>query len=238
MTLRAIIFDVDGTLAETEEAHRRAFNEAFRDAGLDWRWDRDLYAELLAVAGGRERLRHYIARHRPDANLQESEIARLHRAKTAIYQRLITDGRIQLRPGVENILRAARKAGLRLAIATTTTRGNVLGLLAATLGADNAHWFEVIGAGEDSPAKKPDPGVYRHVVAALDVAPFECLAVEDSAIGLAAASGAGIPTLVAPSAYTRGEAFAGALAVVENLAAVTLAELRRWHAATASPVTA
>lgn len=238
MTLRAIIFDVDGTLAETEEAHRRAFNEAFRDARLDWRWDRDLYAELLAVAGGRERLRHYIARHRPDANLQESDIARLHRAKTAVYQRLITEGRVDLRPGVEQILRTARKGGLRLAIATTTTRGNVLGLLAATLGTDSAQWFEVIGAGEDSPAKKPDPGVYRHVVAALDMAPFDCLAIEDSAIGLAAASGAGIPTLVAPSVYTRGETFTGAAAVVEDLAAVTLADLRRWHAAATRPVTA
>ncbi|MBW7852080.1 MAG: HAD-IA family hydrolase [Rhodospirillales bacterium] len=238
MTLRAIIFDVDGTLAETEEAHRHAFNEAFRDAGLDWRWDRDLYAELLAVAGGRERLRHYIARHRPDANLQESDIARLHHAKTAIYQGFITEGRIELRPGVEQILRTARKGGLRLAIATTTTRGNVLGLLAATLGTDSARWFEVIGAGEDSPAKKPDPGVYRHVVAALDMAPFDCLAIEDSAIGLAAASGAGIPTLVAPSVYTRGETFTGAAAVVEDLAAVTLADLRRWHAAATRPVTA
>ncbi|MGD8812419.1 MAG: HAD hydrolase-like protein, partial [Thioalkalispiraceae bacterium] len=133
MCLQALLFDVDGTLADTErDGHRIAFNMAFADAGLDWQWSAELYGKLLAVTGGKERIRYYLDNFntgfaRP-ANLDDF-IAGLHRSKTDFYTALLSEGHIPLRPGVERLLREARDAGLRLAIATTTTPANVKALL-------------------------------------------------------------------------------------------------------------
>jgi len=150
MTLSAFIFDVDGTLADTErDGHRVAFNQAFSEAGLDWRWDEELYGALLAVTGGKERMRHYLDRYRPDwvrpADL-EGLIARLHAAKTRHYTKLLAQGGIPLRPGVARLLDEARAAGIRLAIATTTTPENVTVLLEHALAPEAVAWFEVIAA--------------------------------------------------------------------------------------------
>lgn len=217
--LRALLFDVDGTLADTEEAHRHAFNAAFAAAGLDWSWDRELYRRLLAVAGGRERIRHYVASahsellSRPDL---DGRIAALHADKTRRYGEMMAAGEVRLRPGVARLLAEARDAGLRLAIATTTSRENVDALLAATLGPEAVGWFEAIGAGEDVPAKKPAPDIYRWVLARLRLPAQSCLAIEDSVNGLRAAA-AGVAVVIAPGFYTANEDFTGAVAVVSDL---------------------
>ncbi|MBF0307498.1 MAG: HAD-IA family hydrolase, partial [Alphaproteobacteria bacterium] len=188
--LKALIFDVDGTLAETEEAHRRAFNDTFRDEGLRWYWDQRLYGELLKVAGGKERIHHFIDRFHP-ALLSEPDlverIARLHRAKTDRYLSLIASGEVPLRPGVRTLIDEARAAGRALAIATTTSRPNVAGLLDATIGREAITWFAAIGAGEDAGAKKPAPEIYRLVLERLGLTGADCLAFEDSANGLRSA---------------------------------------------------
>lgn len=226
---RAIIFDVDGTLAETEGAgHRVAFNEAFAEAGLDWRWDSELYGELLRVAGGKERIRHYCERFaptfldRPDAT---AIIAGLHAAKTRRYGAMLREGRISLRSGVAELIAEARAAGVTLAIATTTAPENVTGLLTSTLGPEAPGWFAAIGAGDIVPAKKPAPDIYLCVLERLGLPANACLAVEDSAIGLAAATAAGIPTIVTPSAYTGDDDVSASLAVVPDLAGTTLTDL-------------
>src|SRR5476649_2527153 len=149
MALHALIFDVDGTLADTErDGHRVAFNAAFAEAGLTWCWDEALYGELLQVAGGVERILHY-ARSYLSLTVSDSALhalaQRLHSSKTRHYVERIAAGAVQLRPGVERLLRQARREGLRLAIATTTTRANVIALLQATLGAGAGYLFEVIG---------------------------------------------------------------------------------------------
>ena len=122
--LRALLFDVDGTLADTEEIHRQAFNAAFAEAGLDWEWSADLYHELLAVTGGKERIRYYLDRERPGFELPPDSaafIAGLHQRKTAYYIERLTTGQVPLRPGVERLIREAHRHGLRLAVVTTTT---------------------------------------------------------------------------------------------------------------------
>lgn len=231
--LRALIFDVDGTLAETEEAHRIAFNATFFAAGLDWHWDVDLYRRLLAVTGGRERILHYIREARPELHGHPDlpGLARaLHHDKTARYVATVAGGRLALRPGVERLLGEARAAGLRLAIATTTSLENVTTLLGATLGAESVGWFEVIGAGDQVAAKKPAPDIYRWVLGELGLEGTQCLALEDSCNGVRAALGAGIPVVVTTSAYTTGEDFGGALDVVPDLDhGVDVARLRAWH---------
>lgn len=234
MELSALIFDVDGTLAETErDGHRLAFNAAFAQAGLGWYWDESLYGELLAVTGGKERMAHFAAQFAPAFLGQPdwaARIAALHQAKTRHYLRLLESGAIALRPGVAGLLREARAAGMRLAIATTTTPENVSTLLRVSLRVDAPDWFEVIGAGDVVPLKKPAPDIYHWVLQRLGLPAEACLALEDSAAGLVSARGAGVPTLVTPCSYTRVQDFSGALAVLPDLAATDLAACRRLHA--------
>ncbi|MDB5409091.1 MAG: phosphatase [Rhodospirillales bacterium] len=249
MTLRGLIFDVDGTLADTEEAHRHAFNAAFREAGLDWQWDRKLYCDLLLVTGGKERLRHYVETVHL-GSFTEPEIGnlvdRLHRLKTRFYLDAMATGAVTSRPGVSRLLTEARGHGLRLAIATTTSPANVMSLLERTLGSAAIGWFEVIAAGDSVRHKKPSPEVYLHALERMRLKPNACLAFEDSANGLAASLAAGIATIVTPSSFTARERFSGALAVLSDLGEpdrpfraiegesfgatfVDAALLRQWH---------
>ena len=232
--LQALIFDVDGTLADTErDGHRIAFNAAFRDAGLPWNWDVRQYGQLLAISGGKERIAHYARLHAPDLAARpdfDAFLRKLHALKTGHYVHLVAAGALPLRPGIANMLREARKAGIKLAIASTTSPENVAALLRASLAHDAERWFEVIGAGDIVAAKKPAPDVYFWVLERLGLAAADCLAVEDSANGLKAARAAGIPALVTANDYTRGQDFSGALAVLPDFAAMCLVELQVLHA--------
>ena len=222
--LRALLFDVDGTLAETEEVHRQCFNQAFSEAGLDWEWSAELYEKLLAVTGGKERIRHYLETYRPEflrdyhrAEGLDTFIAGLHKAKTRIYTETVAHGGVPLRPGVRRLLEGARAAGLRMAIATTTTPDNVTALLKASVAPDAESWFEVIAAGSMVPKKKPAPDIYFFAMEAMGLRPEECLAFEDSENGLIAARAAGLKTLVTVSDYTRTHDFSGAALLLDHL---------------------
>lgn len=232
MTLQAVIFDVDGTLADTEEAHRQAFNVTFREFGLPWYWDVGLYVELLAVAGGKERLAYY-CRCVDSARLTQSDgmdfIARLHQRKTRVYKRRVEMGAVPARPGVVRLIRELLAADIRLAIATTTSRANVNVLLGTTLADLPPDCFKIIGAGEQATAKKPAPDIYRWVLDQLALPGEACLAIEDSKNGVRAALGAGIPVLVTECSWTRRDDFTGAVTVLPDLEYVDLSKLARWH---------
>ncbi|HSY95769.1 MAG TPA: HAD-IA family hydrolase [Steroidobacteraceae bacterium] len=230
MKLKALIFDVDGTLADTEEAHRRAFNDAFRRHGLDWNWSAAEYAHLLSVTGGKERLEFYIESLPLRAGEQRAlmqRIAAIHKTKTDIYAAMVEAGQITLRDGVERLIDEAALANVQLAIASTTTLGNIEALLRSTLGRYSAQRFAVVGAGDQVRRKKPAPEIYRFVLRELDRSARECVAIEDSANGLAAAKQAGLYTVVTPSDWTRADDFTAADLVLPSLGSLGIRDLDR-----------
>lgn len=215
MRLKAIIFDVDGTLAETEQAHRRAFNQAFTDARLAWHWSEADYAALLTTTGGRE----WIARYRAEIGLapDPATVAALHLRKNEIYAELLAAGEIAPRPGIMRLIHESLDRGLTLAIATTASRANLDGLLRHVLGPGAKLWFQVIVAGEDVVAKKPDPEAYMRALAGLRLAARDCVAIEDSEHGLTSARAARIATVITPSRFTAGHDFSGATRICDDL---------------------
>ena len=243
------MWDVDGTLAETErDGHRIAFNQAFAALAVPWRWSEARYGELLAVAGGRERLLHdmQFQEHAP-ADLAEREqlAARLHRRKNELYAAIVARGDLPLRPGVSELFRDCTEAGVRMAIVTTTSRANVDALLTTHLGKGWSGQFAAVVCAEEAPNKKPDPQAYRIALHALKVENRDAVAMEDAPAGIAAARAAGIPVIVTRSYYFPSTVAAGVLACGPSLAhrddwipawdtgdsRLTLSQIRRWHTA-------
>lgn len=219
--LKAVLWDVDGTLAETErDGHRVAFNLAFEALGVPWRWDETRYGDLLRITGGRERLMHDM-NARSDAPALADEravLARaLHAKKNALYADLVRRNRIPLREGVAPLMQQCRDRGVRMGITTTTSRSNVDALMRAHLGDGWAESFSVIVCGEDVQRKKPDPEVYLQALRALAIGPLEAVAIEDSPGGVAAARAADIPVIVTRSAYFSDATIEGAIAIGPGL---------------------
>lgn len=225
--LRAICFDLDGTLADTERlGHRPAYNKAFKAAGLSWRWTPKFYRKLLRQpGGGRDRLRYYLDNYNPKiadsatvvADDPEALIHDLHSRKSEYFDRLVRDGSVPLRPGVARLFREASAAGIRLAIVSNASRATVAPILAHSIGREITDTLSVILCGDEGIAKKPAPDLYREALRRMDVSPAEAVAVEDSSLGLRAAVGAGLATVVTLNANTEDEDFSGADLIVDCL---------------------
>jgi len=238
--MRALIFDCDGVLVDTErDGHRVAFNQAFAGAGLDISWDVPLYGELLKVAGGKERMRHYFesagwpdgASADPDAFLAE-----MHKSKTQIFSDLIASGALPLRAGVLRLVDEAIAADVRLGVCTTSNPKSIDAVL-DLMGPERKSRFEFVLAGDIVSRKKPDPEIYDMARARLDLPASECIVVEDSRNGLLAAIGAGLPCFITTSTYTVDEDFSEAVGIAPELGdppnpTVSLAQLGTLAAAT------
>jgi HAD superfamily hydrolase (TIGR01509 family) len=212
--LQAVVLDVDGTLVDSErDGHRVAFNQAFEEAGLPDRWDVEQYGELLAVTGGKRRLNAYFEQQEMPEEEREELAGRLHARKTEIFTEMARDGRIEARPGVQELIEQLERAGVRLGVATTGSREWVEPLLDRLFGLER---FEAIVGGDDVPERKPDPSAHRMAVERLGVPPACAPAIEDSDTGLAAAKAAGLACVVVVTDYSREQDFGAADLVLDG----------------------
>jgi HAD superfamily hydrolase (TIGR01509 family) len=221
MTVKAVLWDVDGTIAETERhGHRVAFNRAFVACGLPWHWSEARYGRLLAITGGRERLLHDMG-DRPDApqgaEQRDALARRIHDAKNALYPDLLRHVRLPLRDGVRELMEECRQRGVRMGIATTTSRTCVEALLRLHLGEHWRDWFQALVCGEDVHRKKPDPEVYVRALLEVRVGPSEAVAIEDSPAGVAAARAVDMAVVLTRSSYFEHAPIHGAVAVGPGL---------------------
>jgi HAD superfamily hydrolase (TIGR01509 family) len=234
--LKALLWDVDGTLAETErDGHLAAFNQCFEALGVPWRWSEERYGELLAVAGGRERLLRDMRcqASAPADPLERQALAeRAHHLKNEKYASIVASGKLRLREGVAELLEDCARSGLRMGIVTTTSRANVEALLRTHVGGDWESKFAVVVCAEEAPRKKPDPQAYLLALDALRLPPQETIAIEDAPVGAAAAQAAGVPVIVTRSHYFPVSEIPRALAVGPSLG-------RRdgWHPAADPDIT-
>lgn len=213
--LEALLFDVDGTVAETEGLHRRAFNLAFERHGVGIRWDEREYRRLLRVHGGKERIARSLGEHeepRPAA-----EVAAIHATKTRIYDELIRAEGVEWRPGVRRLMDEARRAGLKVALVTTTSEANLAPLFAPVFGAGWRRRFDAIVTGEATARKKPAPDVYLEALKRLAIRARQAVAFEDSRAGVDAARAAGVPVIAIPSRWLAGDDLSAANLVVDHL---------------------
>ncbi|WP_028079058.1 HAD-IA family hydrolase [Solimonas soli] len=226
MSLKAVLFDVDGTLADTEAlGHRPAYNRAFRSLGLPFRWGPKLYRKLLKQPGGRERLKHYLQQYQPDLGAEAAEaqqnidawVAKVHALKSHYFKRYMRHGRVPLRPGIARIMREARRSGLRLAIVTNASLKTLKPVLKYSMGPELAAEIEVIASGEEVQRKKPAPDLYQLAMRRLNLQPHECVALEDSEMGLEAAAAAGVAAVVTINRDTLQQDFSEAALVVSSL---------------------
>ncbi|MGH8119708.1 MAG: HAD-IA family hydrolase [Gammaproteobacteria bacterium] len=218
--LKAIIFDVDGTLANTEEIHRQSFNEAFAEFGFKDTWSVEEYARLLAISGGKERITAWLRSRDPagsgDMDVREFAL-RIHQRKSEIYRDHLRAGRIAPRPGVVRLMQEALRNGIRMGIATSTSRSNVETLLACILDQELRSGFDAIATSDIIADKKPSPSVYQFALAKLCISPAECIAIEDTTNGNRAACACGIATLITIHEFTLDNDFTGAKLVIDQL---------------------
>ena len=218
--LKAIIFDLDGTLAATEETHRQAFNEAFKEFKIPFQWSVSEYIQLLSISGGKERILKFLKTQNFEAPEKENlrdYILKVHQLKSEIYREKLIAGHIGLRDGVERLINEARQNKISMAIATCTSTANVEAVLKNALGEDALSYFDTLVSSDLVADKKPSPAVYQYALANLGLKPENCIVIEDTSNGNRAALATGLKTVVTTHPLTVDEDFTGASLVIDKL---------------------
>ena len=223
--VKAVIFGAIGVIAETSDLQRQAFNLAFHEQGLDWEWDTDTYRRLLSINGGQTRLRAYRNEDAQRSNVTDAVIATLHERKTYHYSTLTAAGAVTPRPGVAELIKVCRDAGVRVAFCTSTSMENVDAIKSALGDQLDFGAFASITTIDKISAVKPAPDAYLHCLSQLGLAANEVIAIEDTPVSMAAAIMAGIAVVATPGAMTDDQDFSGAALIVDDLATLTLEQI-------------
>ncbi len=211
--IKAVFFDQDGVIIDTEcDGHRVAFNQTFQDFGFDFEWSVDFYHEMLQVAGGKERMKHYF--QQKGISISDELIKKMHKHKTDIFIELIESGKLPLRSGVKRLMKEINDAGLILGICTTSTERAARAVVRTMLSDVK---FDFVLAGDVVKMKKPDPEIYQLALQKSGLQPHECLVIEDSRQGVLAAHAAGIRVVATTNPYTKNEDLSGAEIIVTAL---------------------
>jgi HAD superfamily hydrolase (TIGR01509 family) len=216
MKLEGIIFDVDGTIADTEDIHRQAFNKAFSEYNLNWHWSREKYYELLFISGGKERIRKYLTENNT-INIDNSFIKELHKCKSEYYRSMLISADIKLRPGIKRLITEAKNLNIKLGIATNSSGANLTTLIKKNLGTQPEQLFNTIATSDIVLEKKPSPEIYHHALLNLNLSAKNCVVIEDTTNGNISALTAGLRTIITTHAYTKDNDFNGASLVINNL---------------------
>ena len=223
---RALIYDCDGVLADTErDGHLVAFNRMWREQGVDWQWDLDQYAVKLKIGGGKERIASlgHDADFRSAYQVPAAEdewlevVAGWHKRKSEIFKELVMSGALPARPGVKRLAQEAHDRGWILAVCSTSALPSVQAVLDSVMGKDLSSKFAGVFAGDIVKAKKPAPDIYNYAADALGLAHRDCVVIEDSRNGLQSATAAGMACVITQNALTEGEDFSEAALVVDSL---------------------
>ena len=220
MELSAVFFDVDGTIAETEDYHRKSFNESFKEFNLDWFWDEAIYKELINIGGGKERIMFHIKKAWPEMlgykNLS-NYIDSIHKIKNEIYEDYINESVIRPRPGILRLINELKENNIKIALVSSTSEINLFNLLEKGLKIDTKKTFDLIAHGDCTKLKKPSPEIYEWALQKIQLPPEACISIEDSPKGLESSNGANIKTIITPSKLTQGENFKDASLIVSDL---------------------
>ena len=220
MEIQALIFDVDGTVAETADLHRAAFNRAFEEHGLNWHWDREIFSQLFPVEFSLPKLRLFSVATRRSGQghvPSHSELAKIAKRKAQIYCKSVRDGAAHLRPGVARLMQEALHEGLSIGAVSTSTRTETQSLLVAILGFHNMGWITSLRTAEDARVPAAERSLYQAVLDDFGIKGHRAIAIDDSAVGTAAASRIGIPVLATPSMYTASNRFESAALTISDL---------------------
>ncbi len=219
MTIKAIFFDQDGVIIDTErDGHRVAFNETFKHYGYDFEWDVDYYHELLQVSGGKERMKHHLhtkgfgVEVNPDE--EDELIKEMHKYKTATFVDLIESGRLPLRSGVKRFMLEGMDRGLILGVCTTSNVKSAQAIAYDILKDIN---FEFVLAGDMVSRKKPDPEIYNMALEKMSLKAEEVVVIEDSRNGVLAANGANLYIVATTNVYTEKEDLSDADIIITSL---------------------
>ena len=204
-----------GVMAETSDIQRRAYNQALKEAGLDWEWDADTYRDLLTDSGGVKRLSRL--NEEKEANLSSEDIQKIHARKTELACQEITRGGTSLRPGVAKIIAQALAQGIKVALVTSTYQENIDAIAKAAGDDLPLDKFDAVMTRDDAENNKPAPDVYLAALKRLSVNSSEVIAIEDSAPSLHAAKQAGIYTVATPGQFTSQQDFSEADQILTSL---------------------
>eukprot|EP00898_Chlorokybus_atmophyticus_P004484 jgi/Chlat1/5036/Chrsp329S04917 len=247
---QALIFDCDGVILESEDLHRRAYNDAFKHFDVvcpegyrnpstgATEWTEDFYDDLQnRVGGGKPKMRWYFSSYGwptskagPAPTTQEQQdslIDLLQDWKTSRYQQIIAGGEVQARPGIVQLIDEAFEKGVKVAVCSAATKSSVIFVLSNLLGQDRFNRLDCFLAGDDVDKKKPDPKIYKVAAKHLGVDPASCVVVEDSLIGLQAAKGAGMRCVITYTSSTRNQDFSPADLVLPEIGNTRLSELMK-----------